>query len=51
MEMTDKHDLLIPLMVSAMIASAVSKLVCPTPLYRALAAGFLSKHLRSPIKL
>jgi H+/Cl- antiporter ClcA len=51
MEMTDKHDLLIPLMVSAMIASAVSKLVCPTPLYRALATGFLSKHLRSPIKL
>jgi H+/Cl- antiporter ClcA len=49
MEMTDKHDLLIPLMVSAMIASAVSKLVCPTPLYRSLAAGFLRKHHHPPI--
>jgi len=41
MEMTDNHDLIIPLMVAAMMAHAVSKLVCPTPLYRSLAINFL----------
>ena len=43
MEMTDNHELIIPLMVAAMVAHAVSKLVCPTPLYRSLAIGFLSR--------
>ncbi len=41
MEMTDNHDLIIPLMLAAMVAHGVSKLVCPTPLYRSLAANFL----------
>ena len=41
MEMTDNHDMIIPLMVAAMVANAVSKLVCPTPLYRSLAFNFL----------
>lgn len=44
MEMTDNHDMIIPLMVAAMMAHGVSKLVCPTPLYRSLALGFLPRH-------
>lgn len=44
MEMTDRHGMIIPLMVAAMIRHAVSRLVCPAPLYRALAAGFLPKR-------
>lgn len=44
MEMTDNHDMIIPLMVAAMVAHAVSKLVCPTPLYRSLAINFLPRH-------
>lgn len=46
MEMTDKHDMIIPLMVAALVAHAVSKLVCPTPLYRSLAARFLPRHAK-----
>lgn len=37
MEMTDNHDLLIPLMATAVIAQATSRVVCPTPLYKAMA--------------
>lgn len=44
MEMTDNHDLLLPLMATAFIAEGVSRLVCPTPIYRALARAFLSNY-------
>jgi H+/Cl- antiporter ClcA len=44
MEMTDNHEMILPLMIAAMVAHAVSKLVCPTPLYRALAMNFLPRH-------
>jgi H+/Cl- antiporter ClcA len=44
MEMTDSHQMLVPLMSASVIASAVSKLVCPTPLYHGLAAKFLPLH-------
>jgi H+/Cl- antiporter ClcA len=40
MEMTDSHHMLLPLMSVAVIASAVSKLICPTALYQALAMNF-----------
>ena len=40
MELTgNNHDLLLPLMVGAILAHAVSRLVQPDPLYDALAAG------------
>lgn len=42
MEMTDNHDLILPLMATAFIAKGVSRLVCPRPIYRVLAAAFLS---------
>jgi H+/Cl- antiporter ClcA len=44
MEMTDSHQMLIPLMSASVIAAAISKLVCPVPLYHGLAAKFLGEH-------
>jgi len=41
MEMTDNHELLLPLMATSFIAHGVSKLVCRKPIYHALAAAFL----------
>lgn len=37
MEMTDKHDMLVPLMLASLLATAVSRMLCPRPLYKALA--------------
>ncbi len=41
MEMTNSHQMLLPLMSASVIASAVSKLICRQPLYHALAQKFL----------
>ena len=41
MEMTDNQELVLPLMATAFIAFVTSRLVCPDPIYRALALGFL----------
>ncbi|HFD79654.1 MAG TPA: chloride channel protein [Gammaproteobacteria bacterium] len=41
MEMTDNHELLLPLMATAVIAYASSRFVCPQPIYRALSENFL----------
>jgi len=41
MEMTDSHQMLLPLMAASVIASAASKLICPTALYHALAQKFI----------
>lgn len=43
MEMTDGSGLLMPLMVTALIARAISTLVCPVPIYQALAEAYLKK--------
>lgn len=40
MEMTDNHGLVLPLIAAALIAHAVSRVVCHEPLYKALAEGF-----------
>jgi H+/Cl- antiporter ClcA len=40
-EMTQDHAMVIPLMVAALIADAISKSVCPEGLYHALARPFL----------
>lgn len=42
MEMTDNHDMVLPLMATALVATAVSRLVCPHALYSTLAERFLS---------
>lgn len=50
MEMTDNHTMLLPLMATAFIASTVSKVVCPEPIYRALARNFLPPREESTTK-
>jgi H+/Cl- antiporter ClcA len=40
LEMTANHTMVIPLMIAAMLGYGVSRLLCPTPLYHALAESF-----------
>jgi chloride channel protein, CIC family len=42
MEMTDNHDMVLPLMATALLATAVSRLVCHQPLYKELADRFVT---------
>jgi len=42
MEMTNNQEMLLPVIATSLIASGCSKLVCPQPIYRTLALGFLS---------
>ncbi len=46
MEMTDDHQLLLPLMATSLLATGISKLVCQEPIYQAMATDFLAgvKH-------
>ncbi len=46
MEMTDNAQLILPLLATAFLAYATSRLVCPQPIYRALAEGFLPRQAR-----
>ena len=43
MEMTGNHEMLLPLMLTALIAQGVSKLICPEAIYEALAAPFMAQ--------
>ncbi|MBL8471822.1 MAG: chloride channel protein [Rhodocyclaceae bacterium] len=43
MEMTANHDMVFPLMATALIAQGASRAVCPEPLYKALAAAFVAR--------
>lgn len=43
MEMTGNHDMVVPLMLSTLLATAVSRVVCPRPLYKALASNYLAR--------
>jgi len=43
MEMTDSHEILIPLMATSFLANWVSKLIHPAPLYRALCDSFTNE--------
>lgn len=43
MEMTNNHNLVLPLMATALIAHGISRIVCPESLYKALAERFLRK--------
>lgn len=44
MEMTDNHEMLLPLMAVAFIAKICSRLICPTPLFHTMAQNFLSRQ-------
>lgn len=46
MEMTDNHDLVLPLMATALAAHGVSRIVCHEPLYKAMAERFLHRQPR-----
>lgn len=46
MEMTDSSSMLLPLMAAALIAKGMSHLVCPRPIYQALADAYLAKTSR-----
>tara|TARA_R110001583_G_scaffold24563_1_gene89735 strand:+ start:82557 stop:84002 length:1446 start_codon:yes stop_codon:yes gene_type:complete len=41
MEMTANHEMLLPLMATAVVANAVSKSVCPLPIYHTIAHSLL----------
>jgi H+/Cl- antiporter ClcA len=41
-EMTDNQQMTVPLMATAMIGFAVSRLICRRPIYEALSVRFLS---------
>ena len=43
MEMSDTPSMILPLMATALLAKGVSQLVCPTPIYQALADAFFNK--------
>ncbi len=48
MEMTDNHEMLLPLMAAAFIAKICSRLICPTPLFHMMAKNFIRKSLPDP---
>lgn len=50
MEMTSDQSMTLPMLSVALIAFAVSKLVCPKPLYRTMAQSFLEKSARRELK-
>lgn len=45
MEMTDNHEMILPLMAAALIAKLCSRLICPTPLFYSMAKNFIHKPL------
>ena len=42
-EMTNNHSMVVPIMAAALIASSVSRLICPKPIYHTLADVFLKR--------
>jgi H+/Cl- antiporter ClcA len=45
-EMTDNHEMVLPLMAAAFIAKICSRLICPTPLFHTLAKNFMPRTER-----
>ena len=43
MEMTDNHEMILPLMAAAFIAKLCSRAICPTPLFHTMAQNFIYK--------
>ncbi len=43
MEMTNDHDMVIPLIATSVLAYSVSRLICPRPLYHSLAQTFIKQ--------
>jgi H+/Cl- antiporter ClcA len=47
-EMTENHNMVLPVMVASLIAYATSRLVCPEGIYHALAKGFIRRESALP---
>jgi H+/Cl- antiporter ClcA len=47
-EMTQNHNMVLPLMVASLIAHATSRLVCPEGVYHALSKNFLRQETTLP---
>jgi H+/Cl- antiporter ClcA len=47
-EMTNNHAMVVPLMATALIAQATSRVICPEGIYHALAKGFLRQAEVAP---
>jgi len=45
-EMTDNHDMIVPLMAASLLAAGCSRIVCHRPLYKALADQFVGRAER-----
>lgn len=48
MEMVDDHALILPMLATSFLALGVSRLICKTPIYRALAASFMPPAPAAP---
>lgn len=48
MEMVDDHALILPMLATTFVALGVSRLVCKTPVYRALAAYYVPPSEMAP---
>ncbi len=46
MEMTNSHEMVIPLIATSILAYSASRLICPRPLYHSLARGFVREETR-----
>ena len=42
-EMTNNHSMVVPIIAASLIASSISRLVCPKPIYHTLAEAFLKR--------
>lgn len=48
LEMTGNSAMVLPLMAASLIATGASRVICPKPLYKALAKEFLQQSKRLP---
>jgi len=48
MEMTNSHEMVIPLIATSLLGYSASRLICPEPLYHCLALGFVQKENEKP---
>jgi H+/Cl- antiporter ClcA len=46
MEMTNSHDMVIPLIATSLLGYSASRLVCPRPVYHSLAQAFIRREMR-----
>ncbi|MGZ3306823.1 MAG: chloride channel protein, partial [Asticcacaulis sp.] len=44
MEMTNDHDMVLPLIATSLLAYSVSRLICPRPLYHSLAQSYVRQE-------